>query len=157
MAVEESLLPLASMAGQAIVAAAATDVWASVKRRFARLLGHGDQRQTDQVERRLEHVREELTGAPADQLVRFQEQLAIAWQTRLLDALEEHPEIAGELRSLIDEVHTQLSASAVDAAGHGLAAGRDVTVTASTGGVAAGTIHGNVMPGNPTSPGLADR
>jgi hypothetical protein len=35
-----------------------------------------------------------------------------------------------------------------------VAAGRDVEITAS-GGVAAGVIHGNVAPGNPTLPGPA--
>ena len=41
------------------------------------------------------------------------------------------------------------------AAGHSVAAGRDVNITASGGGTAAGVIHGNVTPGNPTGPGPA--
>jgi hypothetical protein len=36
-----------------------------------------------------------------------------------------------------------------------VAAGRDVTITASGGGIAAGVIHGNVAPPNPTQQGPA--
>ncbi len=158
MAVEEPLLSLASMGGQAIVTAAVTDAWESVKRRVARLIGRGDQQQADLVDRRLEQSREELAGAPPSQLEQIEMQVAAAWRTRLLDALEEYPEIADELKVLVDEVRAaRLSARTVSAAGHGVAAGRDVTITASGGGVGAGTVHGNVMPGNPTSPGPAGR
>jgi len=60
------------------------------------------------------------------------------------------------LRTLVEHVQAQLPTGAVPAAGHGVAAGRDVKITASGGGVAAGTVHGNVMPGNPTTPGSGD-
>jgi hypothetical protein len=156
MAVEEALLSVAAVAGQAIVTAAATDAWESVKRRFARLAGHGDQARTDLAERRLEQAREELAGAAVDQLELVENRVAAAWQTRLLDVLEEHPEIAGELRALVDEVRAHLPAGTVSAAGHGIAAGRDVAITASGGGVAAGSIQGNVMLSNPTSPDPAN-
>jgi len=153
MAAEEALLSLASTAGQAIVTAAVTDAWESVKSRFARLLGRGDQKRTDLAESRLEQAREELAGVPADQMEAMQERVAVAWRTRLLDLLEEHPEMIGDLRALVDELRAQLPAGTVSAAGHGVAAGRDVTITASGGSVAVGTIHGNVAAPNPTSPG----
>lgn len=155
MAVEEALLSLASLAGRTVVAAAATDAWVSVKRRFARLLGRGDAVQAAVAERRLEQAREELTDVPADQLELVQARLAAACQIRLLDALDQHPEMAGELRALVDEIRAQLPAGTVSAAGHGVAAGRDVSITASGGGVAAGTIHGTVTAANPTRPGPA--
>jgi Winged helix-turn helix len=41
------------------------------------------------------------------------------------------------------------------AADYSAAAGRDVNITASGGGVAAGVIHGNVAPLNPPGPGPA--
>ncbi len=157
MAVDEAFLSLASLAGRTVVAAAATDGWVSVKRGFARLLGRGNPAQAEVAERRLEQAREELTGVPADQLEHVQDQVAVVWQARLLDLLEEHPEIVSELRVLVDQVQAQLPAGGVSAAGYGVAAARDVTITAAGGGVAAGTVHGNVMPGNPTVPGPADR
>ena len=41
----------------------------------------------------------------------------------------------------------------MSAADHSAAAGRDMNISASGGGVAAGTIHGDVSTGNPTNPG----
>ena len=49
----------------------------------------------------------------------------------------------------------ELPAGAVSAADHSVAAGRDVNITASGGGTAAGVIHGNVAPPGPTPPGPA--
>jgi hypothetical protein len=157
MAVDEVLLSLASLAGRTVAAAAATDAWESVKRRFARLLGRDDAARADVMERRLEQAREDLRGVPADQLEQARALVAVAWQTRLLDVLDEHPEMAAELRALVDEVRLQLAVGTASAAGHGVAAARDVAITASGGGVAAGTIHGDVMPSNPTGPGPASR
>ena len=51
----------------------------------------------------------------------------------------------------------QLPAGMVSAADHSVAAGRDVNITASGGGTAAGVIHGNVAPPDPTPPGPANR
>lgn len=150
----EGLVALASLAGRTVVAAAVTDAWESAKRGFARLLGRGDTGRTELAERRLEQTREQLTGVPAAELERAEAQLEATWQTRLLDLLEEHPETAADLQALVQQVQAQLPVGVVSAAGHGTAAGRDVNITASGGGVAAATVHGNVIPG-PTSPGPA--
>lgn len=155
MALEEGLLSLASLAGRTVVVAAVTDAWGTAKRGFARLLGHGDPHRTELVERRLEQAHQQLTGAPVAELAQVQAQLETAWQTRLLDLLEEYPDAAAELRALVEQIQAQLPAGAVSAASHGVAAGRDVNISASGGGVAAGSIHGDVMPANPTSPGPA--
>jgi hypothetical protein len=155
MPLVEGLLALASLAGQTVVAAAATDAWEAAKRGFARLLGRGDPERARLAERRLEETREQLKDLLGPELERARAQLAEAWQTRLIDLLEEHPDDADDLRTLVDQIQAKLPAGAVSAAGHGVAAGRDVNVTASSGGVAAGTIHGQVSPGNPTRPGPA--
>ena len=55
-----------------------------------------------------------------------------------------------DLRALVQEIQAQLPAGTVSAADHSVAAGRDVNITASGGGVAAGVIHGNVAPPDPT-------
>ena len=155
-ALEEALLSLASLAGRTVAAAAVTDGWESVKRGFARLLGRGDPGRTEVAGRRLEQSREELADVPADQLELVRGRVAAAWQTRLLDLLEEYPEMAGELGALVEQARVQLPAGPVSAAGHGVAVGGDVTITASGGAVAAGTIHGNVTSANPTGPGPAN-
>ena len=148
----EGLVALASLAGRTVVAAAVTDGWEAARRGFARLLGRGDPRQTELAEQRLDQAREQLSGVAAADLERVKSRLEAAWQARLQDVLEEHPEIAADLQALVSQIEAQLPAEAVSAAGHGVAAGRDVNITASGGGVAAGTVDGNVTPG-PTSPG----
>ena len=148
-------LALAALASRTVVAAASTDAWETAKRGLAQLLGRGDAGQTELAERRLEQTREQLAEVPAADAEQAQTQLETTWQTRLLDLLEEHPETAADLQALVEQVQAQLPAGALSAAGHGVAAGRDVNITASGGGVAAGTIHGNVAPGNPTTPGPA--
>jgi len=57
--------------------------------------------------------------------------------------------------TLLQQIQAQLPAEMVSAADHSVAAGRDVNIAASGGGVAAGVIHGNVTP-NPTPPGPAN-
>jgi hypothetical protein len=155
MALEDAVLSLASLAGQTVVTAAVTDAWGTAKRGFARLLGRGDPSRTELAERRLEQTRDQLTGVPTAELERVRVELEATWRTRLLDLLEEHPDAVADLRALVEQIQAQLPAGTVSAAGHGVAAGRDMNITASDGGIAAGTVHGNVRPGNPTSPGPA--
>jgi multidrug resistance efflux pump len=157
MALPEELLSLVSLAARTLVSAAATDTWTTTKRGFARLLGRGDRQQTEVAERRLEATCEELVNVPSAELKQTRAQAETTWQTRLMDLLEEHPEMAPSLRALVEQAQVELSAVDVAAAGQGVAAGRDVVVSASGGGVAAVTIHGNVAPGNPTGPGTAKR
>jgi Tetratricopeptide repeat len=75
--------------------------------------------------------------------------------TRLADLLEDDPGVEADLRALVQEIQAQLPTGMVSAADHGVAAGRDVNITASAGGVAGGTIHGDVSAVNPSQPGLA--
>ncbi|WP_433723163.1 hypothetical protein ACQP2Y_46005 [Actinoplanes sp. CA-051413] len=63
-------------------------------------------------------------------------------------ALAADPALAAEVAQMLQ------SGSAVTAGDYGMATGRDVSIHASSGGVAAGTIHGGVsMSGNPFLPG----
>jgi hypothetical protein len=63
--------------------------------------------------------------------------------------------VEAALRAVVEEIAAQLPAGVVSAADHSVAAGRDVNITASGGGVAAAVIHGNVAPPGPTPPGPA--
>ncbi|HZR55044.1 MAG TPA: hypothetical protein VFB06_36830 [Streptosporangiaceae bacterium] len=155
MAVDEALLSLASTAGQTVVTVAVTDLWEGVKRELARLLGRGDQARAGLAEGRLDQVRAELASTAAGELEQVQDRLVAVWQMRLLDLLEEHPQIAADLRMFIEQVRAQLPSVAVPGGGQEVAAGRDVRITACGGSIAAGIIRGNVMPANPTGPGLA--
>ena len=149
----EVLLALAQFAGQTVVAAAVTDVWESVRGRFARLIGRGDKPRTEAAERWLAQTREQLTAAGSGELEQVRQAAAERWAGRFADLLDEDPAVEAALRSLVEEVVAGLPAGSVSAAGHSVAAGRDVRITASGGGTAAGVIHGNVGSSGPTVPG----
>jgi hypothetical protein len=150
------LVALAQFAGQTVAAAAITDVWETVRGRFARLLGRGDARRAEVAERWLVQTREQLTAAaPGAELDRAREAATDRWAGRFADLLDEDPGLEAELRALVGEVAAQLPSGPVSAAGHSVASGRDVNITASGGGIAAGVIHGSAGLPGPTLPGPA--
>ena len=149
------VMGLAQFAGQTVAAAAITDVWESVRGRFARLFGRGNARKTEVAEGWLAQTREQLAAAGPGSLEQVRQAAAERWAGRFSDLLDEDPPMADELHALVDEVVARLPAGAVSAAGYSVAAGRDVHITVLGGGTAAGVIRGNVTPGNPTVPGPA--
>jgi len=151
------LMAVAQFAGQTVAGAAITDVWEAVRGRFARLLGRGDARKTQVAEQWLAQTRQQLTTAPGSELEQARRAQAERWAGRFADLLDEDPGIEAELRALVEEVAAQLPAGAVSAADHSVSAGRDVNITASGGGTAAGVIHGDVAPPNPPGPGPAQQ
>jgi hypothetical protein len=147
---------LAQFAGQTLAAAAVTDVWEAVRGRFAHLLGRGNARKSEVAERWLAQTREQLAAAvPGAGLKQVRDAAAERWTSRFADLLDEDPGAEAELRALVEEVVAQLPAGVMSAADHSIAAGRDVRITASAGGIAAGVIQGNVAPPGPTLPGPA--
>ena len=151
------LTALAQFAGQTVAKAAITDVWEAARIRFARLLGRGDTRRTEVAKRWLEQTHQQLTTAAGAGLEQARKDQTQRWAARFADLLDEDPDIATELRALVEDVAAQLPATAVAAADHSVAAGQDMTITASGGATAAGVIHGNVAPPNPTPPGPANQ
>src|SRR5271169_4221125 len=130
-------MALAQFAGQTVAAAAVTDVWEAVRGRFARLLGRGDARKTQVAEQWLAQTQQHLTAAAGSSAERAGETAAERWAGRFADLLDEDPGVEAELRALVEEVAAQLPAGAVSATDHSVAAGRDVSITASGGGIAA--------------------
>ena len=151
----DSLMVLAQFAGQTVAAAAITDLWESARGRFARLFGHEDARKAEVTERWLDQTREQLTSAGDGELERALAAQAERWAGRFADLLDEHPNLEAQLRALMEELATQVHTTTACAWGHSVAARRDVIITASGGGTAAGVIHGNVTPPGPTIPGPA--
>lgn len=151
----EASLALAALAGNTVVAAATTDAWEAARRRFAQLLGRGDQGRTKLFERRLDETRLQLEGVTGRELEKARANLREAWQVRVADLLEEDSGIEADLRAVVEEVLASLPATVVSAVDHSVAAGHDVKITAQDGGIAAGVIHGNVTPLNPSGPGPA--
>lgn len=152
----EVLIALAQFAGQTVAAAAVTDMWESIRGRFARLLGRGDARRTQVAEKWLAQTQQQLTATAAGPgLERVRQAQAERWAARFADLLDEDPGAEAELRAVVQDVAARLPAGAVSATDHSVAAGQDLIITASDGGTAAGVIHGNVAPPDPTRPGPA--
>ena len=146
-------ITLATLAAKTVVAAASTDAWGAAKRGIARLLGRGDPQREHRAEQRLDQTRDQLQATPGPELELARARQEAAWQARMADLLEDNPDLAGDLQALVDQIRAELPASIVAAADHSVVAGRDMNITAIEGGVAAGSIVGNVAPPSPTHPG----
>jgi hypothetical protein len=155
MPLAEAVVALAALAGNTVVTAAVTDAWESARQGFARLLGRGDPAKTKLAGERLAETRDRLTQAAGEDAEQARAALEAQWVTRMRDLLEEDPGAEADLRALVQEIQALLPAGAVSAADHAVAAGRDVTISADRGGIAAGVIHGTVAPPGPTHPGPA--
>jgi hypothetical protein len=94
------LVQLAQTAATTLVGAAATQTWNTTRTGFLRLFHRGGRH--DLAERRLDDTSGEIERAadPAER-DRVRAELVSAWQTRLGDLLEEHPEAVTELRDLL--------------------------------------------------------
>ena len=106
-------------------------------------------------------VKRKLAGRPDGELVLDRhEQDPQVWDKPLAQELTAvdagaDPELVSAAQALMQLVDAAGSAAGkyqVVASDHAAAAGRDMNITASGGGTAAGVIHGNVTPG-PTPPG----
>jgi hypothetical protein len=148
-----ALMALAVLAGNTLVTAVVTDAWEAARKGFAKLIGRGDPDKTEAAERRLEDTHALLAQASGGDAEQVRAALVAQWTTRIADLLEDDPGVEGDLRALVEQVRAQLPAQAVTAMDHAIAAGGDVNISASGGGVAAGVIHGNVAPPGPTRPG----
>ena len=152
----EDLMALAVLAGQTVVTAAVTDAWETARHGFVRVLGRGDPKRIQLAEQRLKKTHEQLMGTAGSDLEQARAALEAQWVTRIADLLEEDPGTERDLRAVVQEIQAALPAGMVSATDHAVAAGGNVNISATSGGTAAGVIHGNVAPPNPTQQGPAD-
>jgi hypothetical protein len=87
-----------------------TDEWGTAKHEIARLIGCGSQERERLAERQLDQTREPLQAAPGQELEEARAGLEAVWGVRLRHLLEEHPEKAGELQVLVDQIQAKLPA-----------------------------------------------
>src|SRR5260370_5645197 len=106
----ETLMALAALAGNTVVAAATTDAWEAARRGFARLLGRGDPDRTKVAERRLAETHEQLTVAAGADLEPVRSALQAQWVTPLGDLLEDDPGGEDDLRALVPQIPAALPA-----------------------------------------------
>lgn len=152
----EAAAALAAAGGMAVVQAAGTDAWASVRQAVARLLGRGNSEQETAELLRLDCMQTELAAEEhgAGARVRWEG----VWQTRLellLEALDAQARAgaAAQLAEVVERVRS-LPAGAQASPG-GVAAGRDVRVAAEGGSVAGAVVRveGGVHVAAPLPPG----
>jgi hypothetical protein len=110
--VVETLAALAAAGGTALVNAMVTDGWEGIRKRFARLLGRGNDKEVEAATARLERSHAMLAGLSGPDREKAQAEQAVVWRTRLGDLLEDYPEVEGELRTLVAEVQAQVIGSA---------------------------------------------
>src|SRR5438067_3161533 len=146
-------MALASLAGDTVVATAATETWEVAGRELARLLGRGDPDRTKLAERRLAETHEQIAGAAGIDAESIRSELAAPWVTRLADRLEEDPGVEDDLRALIEEIQAA-PPDGGPAAGHQVATRRDINASADRGGPAEQVARRDVMP---SPPGRAGR
>ena len=135
---------LVDTAGSAVVTAATTDAWHSIKTKFALLLGHGDPSQVSLAEKRLDRTHAELAAAATADRRQVYVRQAAAWAGRLGDLLDEYPDAEPGLQRLVNEVISDLPLNVASASDHSIASGRDMTISALGGGLSVGVLHGNV-------------
>ncbi|MFF9364474.1 hypothetical protein [Streptomyces griseoluteus] len=138
----EALAALATAGGAAVVQAAGTDAWLSVRLAVARLLGRNDDAQETVELARLDQMQAALTAD--EETTGQRERWEAVWQTRLEMSLEtldaqaraiaaaQLAEVVALVRATQDEAH---------ALPHGVVAGRDLRVSAEGGSVAGAVVR----------------
>ncbi|WP_461712294.1 hypothetical protein [Streptomyces sp. DSM 41013] len=105
----EALIAIAASGGTAVVQAAGSDAWTSLRHRLATLMGRGDEQRTGTELERLDRTATAIVNASPEQAERVRTLQEGTWQTRLEDWLEsassaEREHAAEELRGIIAAV-----------------------------------------------------
>ncbi|MEU0185442.1 hypothetical protein ABZ312_30370 [Streptomyces sp. NPDC006207] len=115
----EALMVLAATGGSAVVQAASTDAWNSVRDGAARMLGRGEIARERTALERLDRTQAALdTVGEGEEVERVRVAQAAVWQTQFETLLEEASEsereqIAAELEALIERSGVKAKAEAV--------------------------------------------
>ena len=142
MSLADDLVALAALAGNTVVAAAATDAWETARDWVGRLFGRGGAKEAERAQERLEDTRNQLVAVADAELDQTRAALAQRWSDRLANLLEEDPDVEADLRALVGQIRARL----VSAQDHAVAVGHDMNIHAS-GGVAVGTAHVSAIAG----------
>ncbi|MEU7340173.1 hypothetical protein [Streptomyces sp. NPDC007074] len=148
----DAIAALAAAGGAAVVQAASTDTWNTVKAALARLLARGDPATETAELERLDRTRAALTGAASSDRIRME----AVWQTRIETFLTgitddaARTAAARELNAILDtlrEGHGPVAHTG------GVAAGGEMSIRADNGVAGAVVnIEGGVNIGSPLPP-----
>jgi hypothetical protein len=159
--------PLILSAATALVTAMVTDGWQAAREGAVKLWRRVHPDRAPAVEAELAEVRADLLAARQSGNASAEGDLAAEWARKLARLVAADQAIAGEIARTRDESwlpllsaqdQARVQAISLSATAHGQAqvnqAGRDLTMTATDGGVIARDITGGVSTGgNPTPPG----
>lgn len=107
----EWLTTVAATGGSAFVGAAATDAWQFARSGLVRLFGRGGQHRHDAAERWADQTATALEQVAENERAMIRERLAVKWEQRLADLVEEYPELGEELQSWVRQVQSRLPAT----------------------------------------------
>lgn len=96
----DETMALAMAGATAVVEAMATDAWAGVRERIARVFGRGSQGDRAAAEQQLDDDARRLAAADATELRPI---LIESWQEKIFDLLRRHAEAEAELSALVKE------------------------------------------------------
>lgn len=133
----EAVAELVMTGAATVVAAMATDAWQSARTRAAALFGRGDEERRDLAAARLDRAAAEVEAADPAERDEVRQRVAAAWQVRLVDLLDDHPEAEAELRRVIEELSGRLPAAQQSWVQHITARGQ--------GSVAQGVMFGTII------------
>ena len=152
----EAMTAVAAAGGTAIVQAAGTDMWTSVRQRVAGWFGRGNPERIQAELERLDQTARAVTAAEGTDVDRVRDRQEASWETRLLTLLEslddaEREEAAAQLQAFVQE-QAAAQSGGVSAGERGMAVGGNVDVKADGGSIAAAQIHGGAQIGFPQQP-----
>ncbi|MFE2823110.1 hypothetical protein [Streptomyces sp. NPDC059271] len=100
---EPEIAALASSAGTTVVTLMATDAWQRVREGIASLWRRGHAERVEAVAAELDATREDLLAALAAGDQGVEGELQVEWQGRIRRLLAARPEVAEDLRTLLNE------------------------------------------------------
>ncbi|OEV05528.1 hypothetical protein AN219_36145 [Streptomyces nanshensis] len=119
---EPELAALASTAGTTVVTLMATDAWERTRDAVTGLWRRVHPERAESVTAELEATREDLTAEESDEEV--VEGLQAEWRSRIRRLLVSRPEVADELRRLLEELDVPGEAAAPAVTQHATATGQ---------------------------------
>ncbi|MEV6217210.1 hypothetical protein [Nocardia sp. NPDC051833] len=114
-------------AGSALVTALTTQTWTQARDAIVGLWRHGDPEEAEEVGRDLERQRPGLEAAQAAGDTTIEAVLAESWQHRLRRLLQHDPELAVELRRVLDENLRPAAPGAVPVEDHSVTLNAEVS------------------------------
>lgn len=138
MELPAEVLTLCLSAGTALANSMASDLWSSIRTKFARFFS--ESQANEHHEARLDRDHHAIVSTSGEQQVEVIERVSANWTTRLQDLLEARPEAIPALAELVRDLKAEGIASSgditnmginqqADRGGHNIYSGRDTRIS----------------------------